>query len=312
MDQFSGHLPVLLGEVIEQLAVVGDGIYIDATFGRGGHSRGILQRLGSQGRLMAMDRDPQAVLAGRELEREDVRFSIEQGSFGQLRKFADRHGVTGRVAGILLDVGLSSPQLDDADRGFSFQNDGPLDMRMNPADEPSAESWLATAPEREITRVLREFGEEPAAARIARELCLRRQTVPVSRTRQLADLVETIVGRAKPLRKHPATRVFQAIRIRINRELEELAAALEQALGVLGPPGRLCVISFHSLEDRLVKRFLRDHSRVDPRFARLPGVPVSARPSLRLPTGAIHASAEETARNPRARSAVLRVAELLA
>jgi 16S rRNA (cytosine1402-N4)-methyltransferase len=312
MEKFSAHLPVLLEEVIGQLAVVGDGVYVDATFGRGGHSRGILQRLGPGGRLMAMDRDPRAVMAGRELEREDVRFSIEQETFGHLRDFADRHGATGRVSGILLDLGVSSPQLDDAERGFSFQADGPLDMRMNPADQPSAASWLAAAPEREITRVLRQFGEEPAAARIARAVCREREVVPITTTKQLSDLVEGAVGRATPGRKHPATRVFQAIRIHINRELEELEAVLTQALTVLRPAGRLCVISFHSLEDRLVKRFLRDRSRVDPRFARMPRVPASARPVLRLPSPPIHAGAEETKRNPRARSAVLRVAELLA
>jgi 16S rRNA (cytosine1402-N4)-methyltransferase len=311
MEVLNAHFPVLLGEAIEQLAIVGDGVYVDATFGRGSHSRGILRQLGPQGRLMAIDRDPEAVLAGRELEREDVRFTIEQETFDHLRNFVDRHGAAGRISGILLDLGVSSPQFDDARRGFSFQKDGPLDMRMNPADEPSAASWLATAGEREISGVLRRFGEEPAAAKIAREICRQRETAPLGSTRQLAELVETVAGRTSP-GKHPATRVFQAIRIHINRELEQLESALEQALEVLRPAGRLCVISFHSLEDRLVKRFMRDRSRVDPKFAKLPAIPASARPRLRLPSPPVHPGSAEIARNPRARSAVLRVAELLA
>ena len=305
------HVPVLLDEVLEHLAFVGDGIYADGTFGRGGHSRAILRCLGPRGRLLAMDRDPEAVRAGRELARTDARFVIEQESFSHLQQFLERHGVGGGVNGILLDLGVSTPQLADSARGFSFQTDGPLDMRMDPEQELSAAAWLASASEREIGDVLRRLGEEPAARKIARAICIRRETRPVRSTSDLAGLVEQVVPR-KPGGKHPATRIFQAIRIHVNRELEELEAALARVPAQLKPGGRLCVISFHSLEDRIVKRFLRDKSRVSPALSRLPRVPDSARPTLRLPCSAVHASDAEVLKNPRARSAVLRVAERLA
>lgn len=307
----SGHVPVLLAETLHGLAIRADGIYVDATFGRGGHSREILAALGPGGRLLAMDRDPDAVMAGRELAAADPRFVIQQERFGQLRRFLEVQGVKGGVDGILFDLGVSSPQLDTAARGFSFMADGPLDMRMNPAEAPSAAEWLNSATEREIAGVLRRLGEEPAAARIARAICQRRAAQPLATTHELAELIAQATPRTRG-GKHPATRAFQAIRIFINRELEEIEAGLAQALEALRAGGRLCVISFHSLEDRLAKRFLRDHARIDPRLSRLPHVPDSARPPLKLIGGAIHAAHEELARNPRARSAVLRVAERLA
>lgn len=293
-----------------QLAIRADGIYVDGTFGRGGHSRGILDRLGPRGRLFAMDRDPAAVQVGQRLAAKDRRFLIEQERFGQLKQFAARHDVAGNVSGILLDLGVSSPQLEAADRGFSFLLDGPLDMRMDPATSPSAAEWLNHASEKEIATVLFRYGEEKAARRIARALCNRRATRPITHTRELADLIESVVPR-RPGGKHPATRTFQAIRIFINRELEELHDALPQAVDILAPGGRLCVVSFHSLEDRAVKRFLRDNSRVDPALGDLPQVPAAAMPRLRLPSRAIRPGPDEIAVNPRARSATLRVGERL-
>jgi len=305
-----GHVPVLRDEVLHGLAVRPEGVYLDATFGRGGHSRMILGALGPCGRLLALDRDPDAVRVGRELAQADSRFAIEQESFGRLRRVVEAQGITSGVDGVLFDLGVSSPQFDTPARGFSFQHEGPLDMRMDPGAGQSAADWLNSAGEREIAGVLRRLGEEPAAGRIARAICTERARQPITTTTGLAELVLSIMPRRGP--RHPATRVFQAIRIFINRELEELEAGLAQALELLATGGRLCVISFHSLEDRIAKRFLRDHSRVSPDFAALPVVPESARPQLRLVGGAIHADAAEVARNPRARSAVLRVAEKVA
>jgi 16S rRNA (cytosine1402-N4)-methyltransferase len=305
------HVPVLLDEVLRGLALRPDGIYVDATYGRGGHSRAILAELGPAGRVLALDRDPEAAADGQDLGRSDPRFAIQQECFGTLRRFLEMQGVRGGVDGILFDLGVSSPQLDSPARGFSFQAEGPLDMRMDPAAGPSAADWLDTAEEREIASVLRRYGEEPAAARIARAIVARRVVRPIRTTTGLAEVVAGAAGRQRPGR-HPATRVFQALRIHVNRELDEIEAGLAQARDALRPGGRLCVISFHSLEDRIAKRFLRDHSRVDPRLARLPVVPESARPCLRLVGGAVHAGPAELARNPRARSAVLRVAERLA
>ncbi len=305
------HVPVLLEEVLRGLAIRADGAYVDATFGRGGHSQGILAALGSGGRLLAIDRDPEAVLNGRAIQQADPRFLIQQERFGQLRRFLQEKGVMGEVDGIVFDLGVSSPQLGSPQRGFSFQSEGPLDMRMDPAVSPSAAEWLNTAEERDIAFVLRRLGEEPAAGRIARAICARRARHPLVTT---SDLAETVIAAAGHPRggKHPATRVFQAVRIFINRELEELEAGLVQALDALRAGGRLCVISFHSLEDRIAKRYLRDRARVSPELSRLPVVPDSARPRLRLIGGASHAGADEIARNPRSRSAVLRVAEKLA
>ena len=305
------HVPVLLDEVLRGLAIKTDGIYVDATFGRGGHSEGILAALGPDGRLLAMDRDPDAVTKGRAIQQTDPRFVIQQERFGQLRRFLEQQGVQGEVDGIVFDLGVSSPQLDSPSRGFSFQTDGPLDMRMDPGSSPSAAEWLNAAEEREIASVLRRLGEEPAAGRIARAICARRAERPLATTTDLADIVAGAAGYPRS-GKHPATKAFQAVRIFINRELEEIEAGLAQALVALRAGGRLCVISFHSLEDRIAKRFLRDNARVSPDLARLPVIPHSARPSLRLVDGADHAGTAELARNPRARSAVLRVAEKLA
>jgi len=303
---------VLLAEVLEQFAIREAGIYVDGTFGRGGHSEAILARLGPTGRLFAMDRDPDAVAAGRLVAQADPRLTVVHAEFSRLGKQVRERGWEGRVDGILLDLGVSSPQLDAPERGFSFLHDGPLDMRMNPqAPGPNAAQWLALAPEAEIAQVLRDFGEERFARRIARALVQARRDQPIERTGQLA----AIVAAANPAwerDKHPATRAFQAIRIHINRELEELAQGLEQALQVLAVGGRLLVISFHSLEDRMVKRLFRQGVQGDvlPR-----GVPVTAaelRPRLRLPTSMLRAGPAELATNPRARSARLRVAERLA
>ncbi len=311
MSEEDAHRPVLLGAVLEALAVKPDGIYVDATFGRGGHSREILRRLGSAGRLYAIDRDPDAVQYARHALATDERFSVEQREFGMLAAMAQEQGIMGRVDGMLLDLGVSSPQLDVAERGFSFQHDGPLDMRMDPGAGISAADWLAGAQEGEIARVLREFGEERFARRIARAIVAERTLAPIRSTARLAE----IVRRANPAwekGKDPATRSFQALRIFLNRELVQLQDCLEQSLNVLAIGGRLAVISFHSLEDRIVKRFVRDHSRGD---AYPTGVPVTVahlRPRLRPIGKAMRPAALEVASNPRARSAVLRVAERLA
>lgn len=311
MNNQHEHLPVLLPETLELLAVRPGGVYVDATFGRGGHSRAILQRLAPQGRLLAIDRDPAAVAAGRRLAREDPRLMVEHAEFSQLAELMRRHALIGGVDGILLDLGVSSPQLDTPERGFSFLHDGPLDMRMNPdSDLPSAAQWLAGASEQELAGVLKEFGEERFARRIARAIVQARGERPIERTGQLAK----IVAEANPAwekGKHPATRSFQAVRIFVNRELDEVAAALGQSLDVLAVGGRLLVISFHSLEDRLVKRFFKLGAKGD---ALPKGVPVTAdaaKPRVRLLGKALRAGAPELDRNPRARSAILRGAEKL-
>jgi 16S rRNA (cytosine1402-N4)-methyltransferase len=304
------HQPALLEECVEALALRPDGRYLDGTFGRGGHSRGILARLGPAGRLLGLDRDPQAVAAGQDLARQDPRFVMERAHFGQIGAAAERHRLGGRLDGILLDIGVSSPQLDDPRRGFSFSADGPLDMRMDPDSGEPASAWLARADEQEIATVLGTLGEERFAGRIARAIVRTRTQAPIRSTRALAALCEAVVPTREP-GKHPATRTFQAIRIHINRELEELTACLGQVCDLLIVGGRLAVISFHSLEDRIVKRFIRDQARGD-RFPR--GVPVTAaeaHPQLRPVGKAIHASPTEVAANPRSRSAVLRVAERL-
>lgn len=302
------HVPVLLEEAIEGLAIRADGRYLDATFGRGGHSRAILGRLGPAGRLVALDRDPEAVREGRLLAGQDARFAMEQRPFGQLQEFLTEQGLLGRIDGLLLDLGVSSPQLEDAARGFGFRVDGPLDMRMDPGSGRPAADWLNSADESEIARVLWRYGEERGARRIARAICERRSTQPFTGTRELADLVAAITPRRQPGR-HPATLVFQAIRIFINGELEQLEAVLASVRAALAPGARLCVISFHSLEDRIVKRFMRDAARVDPALAGLPVVPPQAQPWLRLVGRAIRPGSAELLANPRARSAVLRIGE---
>jgi 16S rRNA (cytosine1402-N4)-methyltransferase len=309
-DEYA-HRPVLLAEVLHALSVREEGLYVDGTFGRGGHARALLQRLGPEGRLLAFDKDPEAVAAGRRLMAEDARFSIERGSFAMLERLVQERGLTGRVDGVLLDLGVSSPQLDDPARGFSFTREGPLDMRMDPDAGMSAADWLAGAAEQDIAGVLKTYGEERHARRIARAIVAARAEAPIRTTARLAD----IVSRANPAwekGKHPATRSFQAIRIFINRELEELQDALAQSVRVLRIGGRLAVISFHSLEDRMVKRYLRGEAR-GPELPR--GLPVrqaEVRTTLRVIGKALRPGGEEIAANPRARSAVLRVAERLA
>ena len=301
------HTPVLLQEAVDFLVTDVDGVYVDGTFGRGGHARAILQRLGPRGRLLAIDRDPEAVASGRRELTGDERFSIEHASFDQMAVLLERHGMARRLTGCLLDLGVSSPQLDDPERGFSFLHDGPLDMRMDPQRGISAAEWLARARVEEIEQVLREYGEERFARRMAAAIVRERSRAPIETTGRLAE----IVARANPAwekGKHPATRCFQAIRICINGELEALRAVLTQAVEALLPGGRLVVISFHSLEDRIVKRFMRDRSR----WTDSPGPAGASAPVLRRLGKALKASEEEVARNLRARSAVMRVAEKLA
>jgi 16S rRNA (cytosine1402-N4)-methyltransferase len=253
------HQPVLLEEAVSSLAIREDGIYLDATFGRGGHSRAILASLSEQGRLFTLDKDPQAVEAGLEELGEDPRFSIVQGSFAEMDRMVQEWQIERNLDGILLDLGVSSPQLDDPERGFSFRNGGPLDMRMDPTKGVSAADWLAETPEREMSRVFWEFGEERHARRIARSIVKVRQQQRLETTTQLAELIESTIGKRE--KKHPATRCFQAIRIFVNNEMGDLASGLEQAIRQLRPGGRLVVISFHSLEDRLVKRTFREAVR---------------------------------------------------
>jgi 16S rRNA (cytosine1402-N4)-methyltransferase len=302
------HRPVLLGETLAALALQPDAIVVDGTFGRGGHSRAILESLGPGGRLLALDRDPAAVTS-KEAEslRADPRFELEQSPFSRLRTVVDRRGWSGRINGVLFDLGVSSPQLDEAGRGFSFLRDGPLDMRMDPGQEPSAAQWLSQVAEAELAEVLRELGEERYARRIARALVAARAARPIGSTGELARLIEEAVPTREP-GKHPATRSFQAIRIFINRELDELEQVLQQAVDILAPRGRLAVISFHSLEDRLVKRFMRNEERGgEPARSRLP---LPAKPARLKRIGkSIRPGEAEIAANPRARSAVLRVAE---
>jgi len=294
--------------VAEALNIRADGVYVDATYGRGGHAREILSRIGPQGRLLAMDRDPDAVAAAQRDWGGDTRFRIVRGSFSMLGDHILELGLEGCISGIVLDLGVSSPQLDDPGRGFSFSADGPLDMRMDPDRGISAAEWLEFADEGEIRGLLKSLGEERFAARIARAIVARRREAPLRTTGELAALVAEAVPTREP-GKHPATRTFQAIRMHVNRELDELRSVLPQTLRALAPAGRLAVISFHSLEDRIVKRFMRDAARGD---AFPPDLPVTAdvmRPMLRLVGRAQHPSEAEVAANPRARSAVLRVAE---
>jgi len=300
------HAPVLLDRVLDALAIRADGAYVDATFGRGGHAAAILGRLGEKGRLLAIDRDPEAITAAARLFGADPRPSFTHARFSELSRLVP----AGTAQGILLDLGVSSPQLDDARRGFSFLRDGPLDMRMDPHHGEPASEWLARAPEREIARVIARYGEDRHARRIARAIVAARAEAPVTTTGRLAAIIAAAVPGREPGR-HPATRTFQALRIQVNGELEELECALPQAVDALAPGGRLVVISFHSLEDRIVKRFLRAASREAPAWAGMPDVPPDARPRLALVGRAVFAGGDEVARNPRARSAVLRAAERL-
>jgi 16S rRNA (cytosine1402-N4)-methyltransferase len=305
------HTPVLRDEVLAGLAIRPGGRYCDGTFGRGGHTAAILGALGPSGRVVAIDRDPDAIRAGQRRFEGESRLTMVQGSFGPLEERVRAAGVEGELDGVLLDLGVSSPQLDEARRGFSFMQDGPLDMRMDNEAGQSAAQWLAKAGEREIAAVLFELGEERFARRIARAIVAARAIEPILGTGQLAGIVAAAVPTREP-GKHPATRTFQAIRIHVNRELEQLEQALPQAVRLLAPGGRLCVISFHSLEDRIVKRFIQREERGDPVYAGLPNVPAHARPRLRRVGGKVFAGEAEVAANPRARSAVLRIAERLA
>lgn len=305
-----GHHAVLLNEAIAALAIKPEGVYVDGTFGRGGHSAVMLSRLAAAGRLIAMDKDPRAVEAARARFEADGRFRVERCSFAQMRQRLDRLELTGRVDGILLDLGLSSPQVDDPARGFSFTKDGPLDMRMDPDREPTAAAWLAKADEAEIAQILKDYGEERYARRIARAIKVARVRSPIETTTELADVIAAAAP-AHDRHKHPATRSFQAIRIFINHELEELRQVLSHSVAVLAAYGRLAVISFHSVEDRIVKRFIRHHSEGAPLPRGLPIAHEQSAGELRRLGRAIRPSQTECNRNPRARSAVLRVAEKL-
>lgn len=310
MIEQQAHISVLLHETIDGLAIKADGIYIDGTFGRGGHSRVVLSHLGAQGRLFAIDRDPSAIAAAEQFA-DDARFHISHCVFAELAHVAETQQIVGQVDGILLDLGVSSPQLDDAERGFSFMRDGPLDMRMDPTSGISAADWLAKADVEDITFVLREYGEEKFAWKIANAIVNTRETSPLTRTSQLAALISATAPKSFKEKKHPATRSFQAIRIYINSELEQVNQALDAAMKVLKPGGRLAVISFHSLEDRLVKQFMRKHSKPAPVPKGMPLTEAQLKQHLplKLIGKAIMPSEQELAVNPRARSAVLRIAE---
>ncbi|MEQ5801743.1 16S rRNA (cytosine(1402)-N(4))-methyltransferase RsmH [Halomonas sp. H10-9-1] len=300
------HASVLLDGAVEALVHDADGAYLDGTFGRGGHSREILARLSPRGRLLAIDRDPQAIAEAAAIE--DPRFSIERAEFARLGEVAQRHDLHGRLAGVLLDIGVSSPQLDDPERGFSFLRDGPLDMRMDPTRGESAAGFIARAGEAELARVFKEYGEERSARRLAKAILERRSERCFERTADLAEVVKA-AHPAWEKHKHPATRVFQALRIQVNGELEQLDAALEAALEALAPGGHLVVISFHSLEDRRVKRFIRHHVRGDTHLPR--GIPIrdeQLERRLEAVGKAQRPGEAEVKENPRARSAVMRVA----
>jgi 16S rRNA (cytosine1402-N4)-methyltransferase len=306
------HITVLLDEAVTALAVRSDGCYLDGTFGRGGHSRLILQQLGEAGRLLGFDKDPLAIATGQALAAEDGRFVIVQRSFAELGDELAVRGLAGKVSGVLLDLGVSSPQLDDPERGFSFMHDGPLDMRMDPSRGVSAAAWIASAPEEEIARAFKEYGEERFAKRMARAVVLRRAEQPFERTADLANVL-TVANPAWEKGKNPATRAFQGLRIQINNELGDLERGLDAAMDALEIGGRLAVISFHSLEDRIVKQFMRRHVKGEadnlPRDLPVRVVPFD--PRLKLLGKPQFASDAEVKANPRSRSAVLRVAEKL-
>ncbi|MDQ3510812.1 MAG: 16S rRNA (cytosine(1402)-N(4))-methyltransferase RsmH [Pseudomonadota bacterium] len=305
----TGHLPVMYPQVLQGLQVIGNGVYLDGTFGRGGHARGVLARLDANGRLLLMDKDPEAIAAAEQEFAADPRVSIRRASFADLANWV---ATAAGLDGVLLDLGVSSPQLDVAERGFSFGKDGPLDMRMDPDSGQSAAQWLASASEQDIAQVLWTCGEERMGRRIARTIVARREEQPLLRTAQLAELIASVMPRSRDGKHHihPATRSFQAIRIFINRELEDLETGLDAALSCLKPGGRLAVISFHSLEDRIVKQFIARHAKPPAANRRFPDAQqFIAR--LRPIGGAQKADVDEIAANPRARSAVLRVAEML-
>ena len=304
------HQPVLLAEVIDNLNIQPDGIYLDGTFGRGGHSRAILEHLSTQGRLIAFDQDPEAVAVGNELAATDPRFQIVHTPFVNLQQQIESLELFGKLNGILLDLGMSSPQLDNSERGFSFLRAGPLDMRMNPQHGQSLQEWLTIAKETEIMNVLKEFGEERYAKRLARAIVQARAMQPLTTTVQLAEIIAT-AHPAWEKDKHPATRAFQAFRILINQELAQLTQVLPQILATLASGGRIAIISFHSLEDRIVKRFFRDGARGDDFPLDLPVTVAQLQPRLKIIGKPIYPSELEIKHNIRSRSAVLRVAEKL-
>lgn len=306
--QEPSHFPVMLPQVLEGLRIRPGGTYLDGTLGRGGHARAVLEKLGPEGRLLLMDKDPEAIASAERLFGGDDRVALYRGSFAEL---ADWEDTAYGLDGVLFDLGVSSPQLDVAGRGFSFRNDGPLDMRMDPESGESAAAWLARAPEAEIADVLWQFGEERLSRRIARAIVARRAENPITRTTELAELIASVVPRGDG-KIHPATRSFQAIRIHVNRELSDLEKGLEAAQQRLRPGGRLVVISFHSLEDRIVKRFIAERAKAPPGNRRMPVAPGPFTPTLLDIGGAQRADEGELEQNVRSRSAVLRVAEKVA
>ncbi|MGB1263260.1 MAG: 16S rRNA (cytosine(1402)-N(4))-methyltransferase RsmH [Cognaticolwellia sp.] len=312
MQHDKSHISVLLDESISGLAIKPDGIYIDCTFGRGGHSGLILENLGPNGRLIAIDRDPTAIAAA-EKYRDDERFIIEHHGFADLQMIVEKHDLIEKIDGILLDLGVSSPQLDEAERGFSFMKDGPLDMRMDTTRGQTAAEWLAVADVEDITWVLRTFGEEKHAWRIANAIVDERESTPLTRTGQLAQLIKKTAPQ-REIKKHPATRSFQAIRMYINSELEQIEKALAASLSVLVTDGRLVVISFHSLEDRLVKQFMKKHSQAKkvPRGMPISEAELNKGKNLALVGRKLKPSKDEVAENVRSRSSVLRIAQRLA
>lgn len=306
----SQHITVLLNEAVAALITDTSGFYVDGTFGRGGHSALVMQQLATDGHLLGIDKDLAAIATANSRFADDARFAIAHGSFAELGQLVAERGMTGKVAGVLLDLGVSSPQLDEAERGFSFMQDGPLDMRMDQTRGQSAADWINTASEDDIIRVFREYGEERFAKRMARAIIAERQKSPFTRTKHLAEVIKE-ANPAWEKGKHPATRAFQAIRIQVNNELTDLDSVLEQALAVLAPGGRLVVISFHSLEDRAVKRFIRRQELGDPVPKGLPLRDDQLNKRMRSLSKAIKASDAEVNANVRSRSAVMRVAEKL-
>lgn len=304
------HLPVLLQESLDALSIVPGGVYIDGTFGRGGHSREILARLNEKGCLLALDKDLDAVAYAKKMFGQDVRFRIYHGSFKDVAKMVEDAGVDGQVDGILLDLGVSSPQLDNAERGFSFSHDGPLDMRMDNSSGMTAEAWVNQASEKEMSHVFKVYGEERFSKRISRAIIRERQVKRITSTKQLAEIVKTS-NPAWEKHKHPATRVFQAIRIFINNELDDLEKFLASSLDLLKKGGRLVIISFHSLEDRIVKRFMRSQAHGDDLPRKLPVTMMERHTRLKIIKKALKPSEKEMAFNNRARSAVLRIGEKL-
>ncbi|HYL02083.1 MAG TPA: 16S rRNA (cytosine(1402)-N(4))-methyltransferase RsmH [Steroidobacteraceae bacterium] len=309
-SQVDEHTPVLAAEALEGLALEAGGYYVDATFGRGGHTALILQALGREGRVLAFDRDPQAIEAGQRRFADEVRLTLVHASFADLATLVPAHAQEHPCRGVLFDLGVSSPQLDDPRRGFSFRADGPLDMRMDPTRGEPVSAWLARAGVDEIRQVIATFGEERFARRVAQAIVAARRRDAVQSTGELAALVAAAVRSREP-GKHPATRTFQALRMFINDELGQLERGLAAALAVLSPGGRLAVITFHSLEDRAVKRFMQRESQGDPVLRALPLAPAGSGPRLKLIGRKLRPGEAELARNPRARSALLRVAERL-